>query len=674
MDPLSTLCVSHLTRLLEMSNLENLKLLGDSCYVSQNLELEENDYINQQTQHNLYKQNIKKIFDFTSTKELPLVFGHPISAITVELIIELIEHLKLKRSTDGLFRISGNKKRQEELKAILNRGGKIKLRSENCQYSAHDISGILKQFFGDLHEPLLTIQLYDCYRQLADMDSVYEKHHKIKTLQYLFLLLPPLNRLLLKKLLELLSIVAKDETNRMTAYNLGVVFAPNIVCTRQPMNCLSDFTDNVEPFTDLVSFIIENSFELFQIPAEFLSEVKQYLQKKDKEKDAEVPMEKTFCQQVDPKQFRKNAKSNTDDALMLLYAHMMDLPDGEKKREFMEKFKESYPGTPLFIPLSVQNRRKEYMNSTDNMSPATPLYSSKTTVIPSKSFPMNGNSTEECLNLLTVTPVSKDIPSQASSTPSTPGARMKLCLKRLRRRSAEIFKPKAPKIPTPEKPEPHLPVLLRMKEAFKRKVPSANKVLKKSVSTPIISRKKQSLSETDLTPNNDRIKNGESALFSEGRVFNRTLEELQPPDGGPIRFQFGKQNEEAVTFSSNHVVNDQSKSLERTPLIRKSLYPDLKNKVDNFTDRFGSKIKPQRDICHTVLKPPFSLKPPIIDSDFDCCDILNGLTLEDNKFSINEASYAKFKERRSYRKLAGLTNDEVGELRNCELNNDSMVS
>ena len=48
-------------------------------------------------------------------------------------------------------------------------------------------------------------------------------------------------------------------------------------------------------------------------------------------------MEKTFCRQIDPKQFRKNTKNNTDDALMLLYAHMMDLPDGEKKREFMEK-------------------------------------------------------------------------------------------------------------------------------------------------------------------------------------------------------------------------------------------------------------------------------------------------------------------------------------------------
>lgn len=31
------------------------------------------------------------------------------------------------------------------------------------------------------------------------------------------------------------------------------------------MGCLSDFTENVEPFTDLVKFIIENADEVFQV-------------------------------------------------------------------------------------------------------------------------------------------------------------------------------------------------------------------------------------------------------------------------------------------------------------------------------------------------------------------------------------------------------------------------
>jgi len=65
------------------------------------------------------------------------------------------------------------------------------------------------------------------------MDSNTRCKKKVETLKMLFLLLPPFNRLLLKKLIELLAVVADNETNKMTAYNLGVIFAPNIVCTRQ---------------------------------------------------------------------------------------------------------------------------------------------------------------------------------------------------------------------------------------------------------------------------------------------------------------------------------------------------------------------------------------------------------------------------------------------------------
>ena len=65
------------------------------------------------------------------------------------------------------------------------------------------------------------------------MDGVTRYKKKIETLKMLFLLLPPLNRLLLKHLVELLTVVACQETNKMTAYNLGLIFAPNIVCTRQ---------------------------------------------------------------------------------------------------------------------------------------------------------------------------------------------------------------------------------------------------------------------------------------------------------------------------------------------------------------------------------------------------------------------------------------------------------
>jgi len=68
---------------------------------------------------------------------------------------------------EGLFRISGNKKRQEELKAILSKNENLNLDAAPCCYTAHDIAGILKYFFSELPEPLLTKSCFVCYQQLA---------------------------------------------------------------------------------------------------------------------------------------------------------------------------------------------------------------------------------------------------------------------------------------------------------------------------------------------------------------------------------------------------------------------------------------------------------------------------------------------------------------------------
>ena len=57
--------------------------------------------------------------------------------------------------------------------------------------------------------------------------------HHIKALTYLFLMLPSTNFKLLKELLELLHDVARQQdVNKMTAYNLGVMFAPHLLWPR----------------------------------------------------------------------------------------------------------------------------------------------------------------------------------------------------------------------------------------------------------------------------------------------------------------------------------------------------------------------------------------------------------------------------------------------------------
>lgn len=59
--------------------------------------------------------------------------------------------------TEGIFRRSGNISRINELKRKINEGAPVDMSSEDT----HVVAGILKTFLRDLHEPLLTYELYD---------------------------------------------------------------------------------------------------------------------------------------------------------------------------------------------------------------------------------------------------------------------------------------------------------------------------------------------------------------------------------------------------------------------------------------------------------------------------------------------------------------------------------
>ena len=74
-------------------------------------------------------------------------------------------HCFLDTNVEGLFRISGNKRRQEDLKEALNKGHPVDL--ADMKYSQHDLTTVLKQFFAELSEPLMTDSLYNCYKQVA---------------------------------------------------------------------------------------------------------------------------------------------------------------------------------------------------------------------------------------------------------------------------------------------------------------------------------------------------------------------------------------------------------------------------------------------------------------------------------------------------------------------------
>ena len=69
-----------------------------------------------------------------------------------------------------MFRVSGNKKRQEEMKELLDSGEGVNFEKE--KFTAHDMASVLKQFLGELPEPLLTNASYTAYIQTTGTNYI----------------------------------------------------------------------------------------------------------------------------------------------------------------------------------------------------------------------------------------------------------------------------------------------------------------------------------------------------------------------------------------------------------------------------------------------------------------------------------------------------------------------
>lgn len=71
--------------------------------------------------------------------------------------------------TEGLFRKTGNLARQRLLKEWLNTGSDLGL--DQGTFSPHDCATVLKNFLGELPEPLLTEKYYNAYLQIAGKEG-----------------------------------------------------------------------------------------------------------------------------------------------------------------------------------------------------------------------------------------------------------------------------------------------------------------------------------------------------------------------------------------------------------------------------------------------------------------------------------------------------------------------
>uniref|UniRef100_A0A8C8RQ67 StAR related lipid transfer domain containing 13 n=1 Tax=Pelusios castaneus TaxID=367368 RepID=A0A8C8RQ67_9SAUR len=181
----------------------------------------------------------------------------------------------------GLFRKSGVRSRIQALRQMNESS------PDNVSYedqSAYDVADMVKQFFRDLPEPLLTSKLGETFLHIY---QYVPKEQRLQAVQAAIMLMSDENREVLQTLLCFLSDVVSVEENQMTPMNVAVCLAPSLFhlnilkkessprviqkkyATGKPDQ--KDLNENLAATQGLEHMIIECN-KLFEIPHEMATQ------------------------------------------------------------------------------------------------------------------------------------------------------------------------------------------------------------------------------------------------------------------------------------------------------------------------------------------------------------------------------------------------------------------
>uniref|UniRef100_A0A7N8WV82 Myosin IXA n=1 Tax=Mastacembelus armatus TaxID=205130 RepID=A0A7N8WV82_9TELE len=179
-------------------------------------------------------------------------FGVEVSRLTndertVPLVVEkLINYIEMHGLyTEGIYRKSGSTNKIKELKQGLDTGSLcVRFECMNLDdYNIHVIASVFKQWLRDLPNPLMTFELYEEFIRAMGLQD------KKEMIRGVYSVIDQLSRTQLNTLerliFHLVRIALQEETNRMSANALAIVFAPCILrCpdTTDPLQSVQDIS------------------------------------------------------------------------------------------------------------------------------------------------------------------------------------------------------------------------------------------------------------------------------------------------------------------------------------------------------------------------------------------------------------------------------------------------
>lgn len=163
-------------------------------------------------------------------------------------------------NVEGIYRQSGSMAHIQKLKNMFDTESSspaLDFRNpENFYHDVNSVTGLLKQFFRDLPDPLLTLEHHDSFIAAAKHDDDTVRRD---SLHAIINSLPDPNYATLRALtLHLWRIMDNCHNNRMNSHNLAVIFGPTLMGT-DPSTAIADAGWQIKA----IDTILQNTLQIF---------------------------------------------------------------------------------------------------------------------------------------------------------------------------------------------------------------------------------------------------------------------------------------------------------------------------------------------------------------------------------------------------------------------------
>ncbi|EGN99745.1 hypothetical protein SERLA73DRAFT_52418 [Serpula lacrymans var. lacrymans S7.3] len=178
--------------------------------------------------------------------------------ILVEKCIDAVEALAL--DYEGIYRKTGGSGQSKAITQLFERGdyASFDLRDSDRFNDICSVTSVLKTYFRSLPVPLLT---FDSHEEFIVASGIKDPALKTKTLQELVTQLPIEHHHTLRLLMLHLHRVREHSANNlMNARNLGVVFGPTLMRSRDPGSEFSDMAGKALS----IEWLVDNAPSIFQ--------------------------------------------------------------------------------------------------------------------------------------------------------------------------------------------------------------------------------------------------------------------------------------------------------------------------------------------------------------------------------------------------------------------------